>query len=67
MSEIGEEVEWERLGTALGVGDSELKKIKESGGEDKDMCKKELFKVGIMRGLYILIVCVQPGLAMHHY
>ena len=59
MSEISKEVEWERLGLALGVADSELEKIKESGGEDKDMCKKELFKVGIMRGLYILNVCVQ--------
>ena len=59
MTEISEEVEWERLGSALGVADSELEKIKESSGEDKNMCKKELFKVGIMRGLYILNVCVQ--------
>ena len=59
MSEISEDVEWERLGSALGVADSELEKIKESSGKDKDMCRKELFKVGIMRGLYILIVCVQ--------
>ena len=53
MSEIGEEVDWERLGSALGVADSELEKIKESSGKDKDECKKELFKVGIMRGLYV--------------
>ena len=53
MSEIGEEVEWERLGSALGVADSELEKIKESSGKDKDECKKELFKVVIMRGLYM--------------
>ena len=61
MSEIDEEVEWERLGSALGVADSELEKIKESGGEDKDMCRTELFKVGIM---YILCTL---GLAMHDY
>jgi len=32
--------------SALGMADSDLKKIRENAGEDKDKCKQELFKVG---------------------
>ena len=46
MCVCGDAVEWDKLGSALGMADSDLKKIRESAGEDKDKCKQELFKVG---------------------
>ena len=38
-------MEWDKLGSALGMADSDLK-IRENAGEDKDKCKQELFKLG---------------------
>ena len=60
MSVCGDTVEWDKLGSALGVADSDLEKIRECTGEDKDKCKQELFKVGKLAGCSLKEKCLYP-------
>ena len=48
MSVCGDSMEWEKLGSALGMADNDLEKIRESAGEDKDKCRQDLFRVGTL-------------------